>query len=146
MTSSKASRLRQVEAGLQAMVEVHPVVETEEVGHLVAVGGHQVEVLLVAVMVHQQVVQGPPSKPTEEGHRGAVMVALQEVVMVALQEVVMVVLQGVAVRWDQVPLRQMPRWSEASARRPGITGRMLLRNIQVGNNVDTSLTPLLINI
>ena len=121
MTSSKASRLRQVEAGLQAMVEVHPVVETEEVGHLVAVGVHQVEVLLVAVMVHLQVVQGPPSRPAEEGgHRGVVMVVLQVVV--------------VAVRWDQVPLRQMPRWLQAFARKLVITGRMLLRNIQVGNN------------
>ena len=106
--TSKA-RLPEVEAGLQAMGEVHQV-EMEVVGHLVAVGGHQVEVPLVAVMVHQQVVQGPPSRPTEEGHQGVVMVALQEVVMVVLQEVVMVVLQGVvAVRWDQVPLRRMPR-------------------------------------
>ena len=124
--TSKA-KLLEVEAGLQAMLEVHPV-EMQVVGHLVeAVVGHQVEVPLVEVMAHQQVVQGPPSRPTEEGH--------QEVVMVALKEVVMVVLQGgVVVRWDQVQLRRMPRWFRASARKPVITGRMLLRNIQVGNN------------
>ena len=116
------------------MVEVHLVVETEVVGHQVAVGGHQVEVHLVAVMVHQQVVQGPHSRPAEEvGHREVVMVDLQEVMevlqgaMVVLQEVV------VEVRWDQVPLRQMPRWLRAFARKPVITGQMLLRNIQVGN-------------
>ena len=116
--TSKA-KLLEVEAGLQAMLEVHPM-EMQVVGHLVeAVVGHQVEVPLVEVMAHQQVVQGPPSRPTEEGH----------------QEVVMVVLQGVvAVRWDQVQLRRMPRWFRASARKPVITGRMLLRNIQVGNN------------
>ena len=99
--TSKA-RLPEVEAGLQAMVEVHPV-EMEVVGHLVAVGGHQVEVPLVAVMVLLQGVQDPPSRPTEEAPLGVVMVALQEVVMVALLGVV-------AVRWDQVPLRRMPRW------------------------------------
>ena len=70
--TSKA-RLPEVEVGLLAMVEVHPV----------AVGGHQVEVPLVAVMVLQQVVQGPHSRPTEEAPLGVVMVALQEVVMVA---------------------------------------------------------------
>ena len=115
--TSKA-RLPGVEAGLQAMVEAHPV----------AVGGHQVEVPLVAVMVLQQVVQGPPSRPTEEAPLGGVMVALQEVVMVVLQGVV-------AVRWDQVPLRRMQRWLRAFARKLDITGRMLLRNIQVGNLV-----------
>ena len=118
--TSKA-RLPEVEVGLLAMVEVHPV----------AVGGHQVEVPLVAVMVHQQVVQGPPSRPTEEGHRGVAMVALLGVVMVALLGVV-------AVRWDQVPLRRMQRWLRASARKLDITGRMLLRNIQVGNLVKST--------
>ena len=128
--TSKA-KLLEVEAGLQAMLEVHPM-EMEVVGHLVeAVVGHQVEVPLVEVMAHQQVVQGPPSRPTEEGH--------QEVVMVALQEVVMVVLQGVvAARWDQVQLRRMPRWLRASARKLDITGRMLSRNIQVGNLVKST--------
>ena len=110
--TSKA-RLPGVEAGLQAMVEVHQV----------AVGGHQVEVLLVAVMVLQQVVQGPPSRPTEEAPLGVVMVALLGVV---------------EVRWDQVPLRRMQRWLRASARKRDITGRMLLRNIQVGNLVKST--------
>ena len=115
------ARLPGVEAGLQAMVEVHQV----------AVGGHQVEVHLVAVMVLQQVVQGPPSRPTEEAPLGVVMVALQEVVMVVLLGVV-------EVRWDQVPLRRMQRWLRAFARKLDITGRMLLRNIQVGNLVKST--------
>ena len=93
--TSKA-RLRQVETVLQAVVEVHPVaMEPVAVGHLVALEGHLVGVLPVVVMVHQQVVQAPLSRPAEE-----------EVVH---QEAV-VVLQGVVVvQWDQVPLRPMPR-------------------------------------
>ena len=125
-TTSKV-RLRQVEMGLQAMVEVHPVaMELVAVGHLVALGGHPMEVLPVVVMVHQQVVQAPLSRPAEEE-------AVHQEAVEVLQEVVMVLQGVVVVQWDQVPLRQMPRWSEASARRPGIIGRMLLRNIQVGS-------------
>ena len=124
--NSKA-RLRQVETVLQAVVEVHPVAMHLVAlgGHLVAAEGHLVGVPPVAVMVLQQVVQGPPSRPVEE------QAVLQEVVMV-LQVGVTVLRVGGVVRWDQVPLRPMPRWLEASARRPGTTGLMLLRNIQVG--------------
>ena len=95
--TSKARLPQEVAADLQAMVEVHPM-EMEVVDHLVeAVEVPLVAVLLVeAVEVHQQEVQGPPSRPAEEeDHRGVVMVALLGV--------------GVAVQWDQNPLRLMPR-------------------------------------
>ena len=93
--TSKA-RLRQVETVLQAVVEVHPVaMEPVAVGHLVALEGHLVGVLPVVVMVHQQVVQAPLSRPAEE--------------QAVLQEVVMVLRGVVVVQWDQVPLRPMPR-------------------------------------
>ena len=78
-----------MEAVLQAVVEVHPVaMELVAVGHLVVLVGHLVGVPLVVVMVHQQVVQAPLSRPAEEEavHQEAVEV-LQELTDVdTLQE------------------------------------------------------------